>query len=367
MRNKKLLVLNYEFPPLGGGASPVSFELAEELSKNGFDIDVVTMGFRGLSEYEEINKNLRVHRVKCLRSKKEVCHPWEQSTYLASGYKKCRELIKKNEYKLCHCHFIIPTGLLALRLKKEFGLDYVVTSHGSDVLGYNPRFKLLYPILKGRWMEVLRNAINVTTPSEYLKAQISGIYPEIGKKIVVVPNGIKEGKFTPLEKQKYILLVSRLTKNKGLQDFIEAIKDFDLGGWAVKIVGEGPYRTQLEKMVTAFGLEKEVTFLGWIDNKNNKLKELYGHAAIFVLPSHFENANVTLLEALQSGCKVIASDVGGNPETIPTESLFRASSPSDLKEKLASLLASPLHEKNIINKDSKHLWQNISKDYEKLF
>jgi glycosyltransferase involved in cell wall biosynthesis len=143
---KKVLVLNYEFPPLGGGASPVSYEIAERLSKTGdFDIDVVTMGYKGLPEYEEINKNFRIHRVKCLRSKKEICHPWEQLTYLFFGYLKCCQLLKKSKFDICHCHFIIPTGVLAQKLKKKFGLEYVITAHGSDVQGFNTdRFKLLH-------------------------------------------------------------------------------------------------------------------------------------------------------------------------------------------------------------------------------
>ena len=107
---RRILVLNYEFPPLGGGASPVSYELAKRLSETGvYDIDVVTMGYgakwsevsphgiaRGLPAYEEVNKNFRIHRVKCLRSKKEICHPWEQPTYLISGYLKRRELLRSD-------------------------------------------------------------------------------------------------------------------------------------------------------------------------------------------------------------------------------------------------------------------------------
>ena len=61
---KRVLVLNYEFPPLGGGASPVSYEIADRLSRTGdFDIDAVTMSYIGLPKYEEVNKNFRIHRV----------------------------------------------------------------------------------------------------------------------------------------------------------------------------------------------------------------------------------------------------------------------------------------------------------------
>ena len=145
-------MLNYEFPPLGGGASPVSYEIAHRLSQTGdFNIDVVTMGFRGLPKYEKINDNLRVHRVKCWRRKKEICHPWEQLTYLITGYRKCKKLLKKERFDICHCHFIIPTGVLALRLYKKYNLPYIITSHGSDVLGYNKRFNKIYPFIKNSW------------------------------------------------------------------------------------------------------------------------------------------------------------------------------------------------------------------------
>lgn len=49
----KILMLNYEFPPLGGGAAPVSYELAKGYAKKGHSVNVVTMGFKGLPEYEE--------------------------------------------------------------------------------------------------------------------------------------------------------------------------------------------------------------------------------------------------------------------------------------------------------------------------
>jgi glycosyltransferase involved in cell wall biosynthesis len=77
MKTKRILVLNYEFPPLGGGASPVSYEIAKEYAKKGHQVDVVTMGFKGLPK-EEKKEGMRIFRVPCIRLKKEICHPWEQ-------------------------------------------------------------------------------------------------------------------------------------------------------------------------------------------------------------------------------------------------------------------------------------------------
>ncbi|MCA9485852.1 MAG: glycogen/starch synthase, partial [Nanoarchaeota archaeon] len=79
----RILMLNYEFPPLGGGASPVSYEISKGLVKLGHRVDVVTMGYRDLEQVEK-KEGINVYRVKCMRSKKEICHPWEQLSYLRS-------------------------------------------------------------------------------------------------------------------------------------------------------------------------------------------------------------------------------------------------------------------------------------------
>lgn len=331
---KRILVLNYEFPPLGGGASPVSYEIVERLSITGdFDIDVVTMGYKDLPKYEEINNNFRIHRVKCLRSKKELCHPWEQATYLISAWFKCKELLKKNNYDICHCHFIIPTGVLALRLKKKFGLPYIITSHGSDVLGYNARFKLLYPFLVKIWKKILDNANKIISPSNFLKAEILKVYPQFDKeKIEIIPNGFDTNKFKPQEKKKYIFSSGRLLVNKGFQYLIKAVSDEDIG-YEVHIAGDGPMMSELKKL--AEKSKTKIFFHGWLDNNRGEYKNLLEQAAIFVLASEKENASIALLEAMSAGCAVITTNVSGCAETVGnTGLLINFRNANDLKIKL---------------------------------
>ncbi len=333
-KKKRILVLNYEFPPLGGGASPVSYEIAERLSKTGdFDIDVVTMGYKDLPKYEEINNNFRIHRIKCLRSKKELCHPWEQATYLISAWFKCKELLKKNNYDICHCHFIIPTGVLALRLKKKFGLPYIITSHGSDVLGYNARFKLLYPFLVKIWKNILDNANKIISPSNFLKAEILKVYPQFDKeKIEIIPNGFDTNKFKPQEKKKYIFSSGRLLVNKGFQYLIKAVSDEDIG-YEVHIAGDGPMMSELKKL--AEKSKTKIFFHGWLDNNREEYKNLLEQAAIFVLASEKENASIALLEAMSAGCAVITTNVSGCAETVGnTGLLINFRNANDLKIKL---------------------------------
>ena len=332
---KRILVLNYEFPPLGGGASPVSYELALKLSETGdFDIDVVTMGYKDLSKYEEVNKNFRIHRVKCWRSRKEICHPWEQATYLVSGWFKCKELLKKNKYDICHCHFIIPVGVLALRLKKKFGLSYVVTSHGSDVPGFNTdRFKLLHNFTGHLLCKITSEAKTIISPSNYLRDLIlNNISATIKNKTVVIPNGIDTNKFTPQAKKKQIFSSGRLLPRKGFQYLIQAVSADDIG-YEVHIAGDGPMMSELKTL--AEKSKTKIIFHGWLSNNGREYKDLLEQSAIFVLASEKENASIALLEAMSAGCAIIATNISGCPETIGEAGvLINPQDSDDLKLKI---------------------------------
>ena len=106
----RILMLNYEYPPLGGGASPVTKSLSEELVKLGHSVDVVTMGFKGLKRKEEIN-GVTVYRVPSIRKEQGVCQTHEMLSYCYSAWRFLPKLLKENEYDINHTHFIIPTGV----------------------------------------------------------------------------------------------------------------------------------------------------------------------------------------------------------------------------------------------------------------
>ncbi len=336
---KKILLLNYEFPPLGGGASPVSFEIAKRLSERGdFNIDVVTMGFKDLPRYEEINSCFKIHRVRCWRSKMEICHPWEQLTYLFSAYFKCLELVNKNSYDLCHAHFLVPTGILAQKLNKKFGLPYIITSHGSDVPEYNTdRFKFMHKFTGPVLRRVSCNAGVIIAPSNYLKRLITrNVSSDLDEKIFVIPNGFDSEKFTPSEKKNIILGTGRLLPRKGFQHLFNACMDRDIG-YEIHICGNGPMMGELQRLSRQS--RTKIVFHGWIDNTLEKYRELLESASIYVLPTLKENASIALLEAMSAGCAVITTDVSGCPETVGDAGLLvKPGSVEDLKLKLGSLI-----------------------------
>ena len=365
MTNKKrILVLNYEFPPLGGGASPVSYEISKGYAKLGHKVTVVTMHFKGLKKHE-IKDKIEIFRVPCIRKKKEMCTTPEMLSYVLSAKHFLKQHMKTNKYDICHCHFIIPTGLVALWLKKKYNLDYIITSHGSDVLGYNKRFSKVYPIISGRWKEIIREAKVVVTPSKFLQNKIKEITKQ--GKFEVIPNGIDSTNFKPMKKQNSILVVARLFPNKGVQDILDALKpladELRNKKWKVDIVGDGPYRSFLENKTKENNLSDLVTFHGWVDRNSKKMKEFYGHAKIFISASYFESFGMTVLEAMSAGCYPIVSDIDAHREIVKGGMYFRIGNPPDLRRKVIKIIGHediPIH--NTLNK---FLWASIINKYER--
>ena len=139
----RILTLTYEFPPVGGGGGRVAFELVKQLEARGHEIDVLTMRYRDLPHLENLGDRVRVHRVPSLRGRVDISHTYEMLTYVCMGLLAALRLARRNRYDVCHAHFILPTGLVALALNRLTGLPYLLSAHGSDVPGHNPnRFRI---------------------------------------------------------------------------------------------------------------------------------------------------------------------------------------------------------------------------------
>jgi len=307
-----ILFLNYEFPPLGGGASPISYEIAERYAQRGHKVTVFTMGFEGLPNIERKN-GLEIHRVDCWRSKKELCHPHEMLSFIFKARRPLFKHLKENNYDACHNHFAIPTGILALQVKNKFSIPFINTSHGSDIPGYNEeRFTFLHnftlPILK----KVLNASSGNFTGSNYLAGLgNSRVNPRVPYK--VIREGFDPDQFKPKQKRKIILSTGRLLGRKGFLELVDAASEKDLG-YEIHICGDGPVRQELEKKASRS--KTKVILHGWLDNKSDKYKNLLESASIYSLVSSKENASKSLLEAMSAGCATITSNVAGCPESV---------------------------------------------------
>jgi glycosyltransferase involved in cell wall biosynthesis len=308
----RILVLNYEYPPLGGGSSPITASLCKKLAAEGVDVDVVTMSFRGLPRLEEDGR-LTIHRVRCLRSRQHISYFHELLTYVISASLKALELAKKNQYDLIHTHFVVPGGAVAYFLHARLGIPYVITVHGSDVPGYNPdRFRWIHRVLGPAWRRILSRASAVTSPSQILASLVRKATKE-PVPIEVIPNAIDPQWNEPGLKSSRILVVSRLFERKGVQYLLQALGTLQTG-CEIHIVGDGPLRPHLENL--AAQVPDKVVFHRWLKNDSPDLKKLYREALIFVFTSEAENFPVCLLEAMVSGSAILASNIPGCKEVL---------------------------------------------------
>jgi glycosyltransferase involved in cell wall biosynthesis len=307
------LVLTIEYPPLGGGASPMAHEINKNYIARGHQITVVTMPFNGLPG-EEIVDDVQIFRVPCRRSKMHISYPPEHISFLFAARKFLKKYLPEHPQDVCHAHFIIPTGLLARWAKKKFNIPFIIKAHGSDVPGFNPdRFYFLHLLSPPLLRNIIKYSSGIVVPSLYLKSLLQKVTREEQAKVIHIPNGINTDYFVPAKKEKTIFSSGRLLERKGFQHLIEAVSKED-PGYTVHICGDGPMMDRLKHQ--AGKSKTPIVFHGWIDNRDELYKSLLAQATFYCLVSSNENASTSLMEAMSSGCVVITSDVSGCPETV---------------------------------------------------
>jgi glycosyltransferase involved in cell wall biosynthesis len=139
-----------------------------------------------------------------------------------------------------------------------------------------------------------------------------------------------------------LLMVSRLSHEKGHVDFLEALALLKRrgAGCHALIVGEGPERGPIERACKRLQLEDAVTMAG----QQNDVRPYFAVATLYVMPSHSEGSPLALLEAMAAGIPAVASDTGGIPEIVTsgrTALLVPARAPEALAGAIEQLLKDP--------------------------
>lgn len=333
-------MLNLEYPPLGGGAAPVTQGLARALVSRGHQVDVVTMGYRGLPRLES-DGGVQVFRVPGLRSRVELSHVHELATYVWSGFRKARALSRAAIYDICHCHFIVPTGIIPYILRGTGAFPpYVITSHGSDVPGFNPdRFTVLHRMTPPLLRRVMRRSSGVIVPSAALETLIRDQFADDTPALTQIPNGVATDQFTTRPKEPRILVATRLFERKGVHHVIRALAAIPDHGHTLEVAGDGPQRADLEQQAGREGVPAH--FHGWLPPAS--LYPLFEQSRIFVLASSSDNFPVSLLEAMAAGCAIITTRAGGCPEVVGDSGLLvEPGDVTGLGEALTRLIRQPM-------------------------
>ncbi len=216
------------------------------------------------------------------------------------------ELYRSFPFDLIHAHEVLPDGYAGLLLSKQFNCPLVVTLHGS------PDIYKAAQLSTGRRRKVLqtlKGAGIIIAVSSRLK-KVTEEWYSCGSKIRVVNNGFSPSKVgqrrPPLSSKTISLLtVSNLVERKGHRYVLLALSQLVKKYREIKllIVGDGPERSKLTKLINRLDLQSQVDLLGFVTGE--KLAELYALCDVFLLPSWEEAFGIVYLEAMANGKPVI--------------------------------------------------------------
>jgi glycosyltransferase involved in cell wall biosynthesis len=323
----RILVLNYEYPPLGGGAAVATAAVAQGLAERAVQVDVVTGGTGTAAErctpesghecFE--HPGLRVFRVRSSRTGVHQAGMGDAASYLIAALPLIRQLMRTHTYDAIHVFFSLPTGAL-LPLLDLRGTPVVVSLRGSDVPGYDPHNRplqlahfLLTPLTRWIW----RRADRVVAVCESLGRLALQTCPDL--RYNVVPNGVDLSLFHPRTEPRQpgpirCLAVARLIERKGLGDLIRAMALLERGRFQLEIVGGGSDEVLLRGLAAELGLANEVRFVGPVPRA--EVARRYRAADLFTLPSSAEAFGNVFAEALASGLPIVGSSIGGIPDLV---------------------------------------------------
>lgn len=301
--------------PTYGGSGVIATELGKELALRGHQVHFISyaLPFR-LTQFIE---NVVFHEVEM------SSYPlFEFPLYSLALASKMVEVAQYEQLDLLHVHYAIPHAssayLAKQMLKEKIDLKVVTTLHGTDItlVGLEPSF---LPLVKFS----IEESDGVTAVSRFLKEKTITNY-EIDKNIEVIPNFVDTDLFKPSDccgfrkhiapnNEKVLVHTSNFRQVKRVPDtlkiFAKVIEEVPA---KLVLVGDGPDRSECERLCRQLNLCDNVRFLG----KQDGLVEILNASDIFLIPSQSESFGLAALEAMACGLPVISSSVGGLPELV---------------------------------------------------
>jgi len=326
--NCRLLMLNYEFPPIGGGAGNAHVNLLKQYAgSSGLKADVLTSAPKPGFSVEEFSENITIYKIGLHKKDLHFWRKQEVVEWLMKARSHYHKMLRENDYDLVHAFFGFPTGWLCYKSADK--LPYIISLRGSDVPGYNIRLGLDYKLLAGLFRRIWSSASAVVANSAGLQKLALQFMPDLD--IKVIPNGIDTGKFYPSEKHKpalsgvakaktekplQALTVCRLITRKRLDLLIKAVSFARKSGFDIQlsIAGEGNLMEKLQGLARTLKVDDIVNFMGRVPPE--RMPQVYRDNDIFVMSSAHEGMSNAMLEAMASGLPIITTRCEGVEELV---------------------------------------------------
>lgn len=243
-------------------------------------------------------------------------------------------------YDVIHYHGIGPSAFLFI--PHLFGIRTVVTVHGLNYKtpkwkGFGAKFMLLGEKISAKYADEV--IVLSKEQQNYFREKYNRETTYIPNGVTLLPNRSPDiiKKKYGLDKDSYLLFLSRLVPGKGVEYLIRAYKQVktDL---PLIIAGDAPFVNEfIESIKKEAEVDSRIRFIGFVEGE--ELQELYSNAKLFVFPSEAEGMPMCLLEAMSYGTQCLVSDIPENVEVGKQYvTTFQSQNTVDLRDKLKSIL-----------------------------
>lgn len=316
----RILMLNNEFPPLGGGMGTVNQALLQRFAMAAnLEIDLITSAFGEGAEESRFAEKIRVFKVPVNNRMIHHSSVGELAKYALRALPLARSLQRKQPYDFSFAWSTVPAGWVAWVLRKMNGLPYLVRVTGPDIPGFEERYRFFYPFLKPMILSIWRKAEVVVAKCTGETNLIRSLDGQV--KIMVIPNGVDLAAFEPppsipREGPTRLLCVGRLIRRKGQDHLFQAVKRLLDEGHDVRLdlIGLGDEEKAYQELARSLKIENRVCFCGYVPRE--EIAARYHSSHIFVLPSYNEGMSVATLEAMAAGLAIIVTRTGGTQELL---------------------------------------------------
>ena len=311
----RILLVNYEYPPLGGGGGVLTRTLAVELARR-HSVTVLTSRGADLPA-ESFDDGVQVVRVPVV-GRRELARASTASllSFVPAARLAGRRLVAGAGFDVVHSFFAVPTGPAGAAIARRASVPHVLSVIGADVFDPSRLSPDRFRPLRAVVTRAVRSADAVTAISSDIAQRAKTLTGR--SDISVVACAVEPPAIPPRDRSSLgwapgdvvVLTIARLVGRKGMKTLIAAT---GRAGNQVRleIVGDGPERARLETIAAAEAPGR-VTFAGPVDAAGKALR--LASADAFALVSAHEGFGLVYLEAMHAGLPVIAGDLGGQTD-----------------------------------------------------
>lgn len=308
------------FAPHLGGVEELSKRLVLHLRARGSDAVVVTNRFPRTLPAREHIESIPVYRERFRFPEPKPKHlaGWVVGT--RATRRGVRDVLARHHSDVVHVQCVSSNGYYAHRAALRADLPLVVSLQGELTMDANQIYQHS-ATMRRTWRRLLAAADVVTGCSQQVVDEAIAAYGDgLADKARVVRNGTDVVRVRAAEPERrdrpYVLGIGRFVPQKGFDVLIDAFGRVAAAHPDVDLVlaGEGPERSALESRAVNSSAGKRIHFLGGVPA--DRAFSLFRGASGFVLSSRHEPQGIVVIEAMAAGAPVVATRVGGVPETV---------------------------------------------------